>query len=69
MYEYKKTILWEIWMNKTTRTQIVTTALPYANGAIHLGHILEAIEADIWVNFQKMRGNECYFIAGSDALK
>ena len=54
-------------MNKTTRTQIVTTALPYANGAIHLGYILEAIEADIWVNFQKMRGNECYFIAGSDA--
>jgi methionyl-tRNA synthetase len=54
-------------MNKIIRTQIVTTALPYANGAIHLGYILEAIEADIWVNFQKMRGNECYFIAGSDA--
>ena len=54
-------------MNKTARTQIVTTALPYANGAIHLGYILEVIEADIWVNFQKMRGNECYFIAGSDA--
>lgn len=49
------------------RTMIVTTALPYANGEIHLGYILEAIEADIWVNFQKMRGNHCYFIAGSDA--
>ncbi len=46
---------------------IVTTALPYANGNIHLGYILEAIEADIWVNFQKMRGHTCYFIAGSDA--
>jgi methionyl-tRNA synthetase len=54
-------------MNKTTRTQIVTTALLYANGDIHLGHMLEAIEADIWVNFQRMRGNKCYFIAGSDA--
>ncbi len=53
--------------NTATRTMIVTTALPYANGNIHLGHILEAIEADIWVNFQKMRGNTCYFIAGSDA--
>lgn len=49
------------------RTMIVTTALLYANGALHLGHILEAIEADIWVNFQKMRGNTCYFIGGSDA--
>lgn len=55
-------------MNNTTpRTMIVSTALLYANGAIHLGHILEAIEADIWVNFQKMRGNTCYFIGGSDA--
>ncbi|MCD6044982.1 MAG: methionine--tRNA ligase [Gammaproteobacteria bacterium] len=49
------------------RTMIATTALPYANGTIHLGYILEAVEADIWVNFQKMRGNICYFIAGSDA--
>ncbi len=46
---------------------IVTTALLYANGTIHLGHILEAIEADIWVRFQKLRGNRCYFISGSDA--
>ncbi len=54
-------------MNNTIRTMIVTTALTYANGEIHLGHILEAVEADIWVNFQKMRGNVCYFISGSDA--
>lgn len=54
-------------MNNNIRTLIATTALPYANGEIHLGYILEAIEADIWVNFQKMRGNVCYFIAGSDA--
>ncbi len=54
-------------MTIAKRTLIATTALPYANGPIHLGYILEAIEADIWLRFQKMRGHCCYFIAGSDA--
>lgn len=46
---------------------LVTIALPYANGAIHLGHLVEAIQADIWVRLQRMLGNECHFICGSDA--
>ncbi|MBN1232245.1 MAG: methionine--tRNA ligase [Candidatus Coatesbacteria bacterium] len=50
-------------MNKMT----VTMALPYANGEIHLGHLIEAIQTDIWVRFQKMTGNECHFFAGDDS--
>lgn len=49
------------------RKILVTTALTYANGSIHLGHLVEAIQADIWVRFQRMRGHECIFISGSDA--
>jgi len=49
------------------RTILITTALTYANGEIHLGHLLEAIQADIWKRFQTMRGNSCYLISGSDA--
>jgi methionyl-tRNA synthetase len=50
----------------TKRSILVTCALPYANGQIHLGHLLEHIQADIWVRFQKMRGNDIYFICGDD---
>ncbi|KYL24474.1 methionine--tRNA ligase [Mannheimia haemolytica] len=46
---------------------LVTCALPYANGAIHLGHMLEHIQADIWVRFQRMRGNEVHFVCADDA--
>lgn len=55
-------------MNQTSqsRTMIVTSALPYANGSIHLGHILEHIQADIWARFQKLIGNTCYFICADD---
>ncbi len=49
------------------RQILVTSALLYANGPIHLGHMIEAIQTDIWVRFQKMRGHECYYICGSDA--
>lgn len=45
---------------------LVTTALPYANGAIHLGHLLEGIQADIWVRFQKLQGRTCYFFCADD---
>jgi len=48
------------------RQIIMTCALPYANGPIHLGHMLEHIEADIFSRFQKMRGHECVFICADD---
>ena len=50
----------------TDRKILVTSALPYANGPIHLGHLVEYIQTDIWVRFQKMRGNECYFVCADD---
>jgi len=49
------------------RTILVTSALPYANGAPHLGHIVEYVLTDIWVRFQRMRGHDCLFIWASDA--
>ena len=50
-----------------TRRLFVTTALPYANGNFHIGHIMEYIQADIWVRFQRMRGNEVHFVCADDA--
>ena len=50
----------------TKRKILVTSALPYANGAIHLGHMVEHIQTDIWVRFQKMRGHECYYCCADD---
>ena len=46
---------------------LVTCALPYANGSIHLGHMLEHIQADIWVRYQRMRGHQVHFICADDA--
>ncbi len=46
---------------------LVTVALPYANGPLHLGHMVEMIEADIWVRTQKMQGADCFFVSGNDA--
>ncbi|MGR8981556.1 MAG: methionine--tRNA ligase [Gammaproteobacteria bacterium] len=48
------------------RKILVTSALPYANGPIHLGHLVEYIQTDIWVRFQKQRGNECYYVCADD---
>ncbi|MBU0456052.1 MAG: methionine--tRNA ligase [Gammaproteobacteria bacterium] len=48
------------------RKILVTGGLPYANGSIHLGHLVEYIQADIWTRFQKMRGNDCLYLCGSD---
>lgn len=45
---------------------LVTSALPYANGSIHLGHLVEYIQADIWVRFQKLRGAACYYVCADD---
>ena len=49
-----------------SRKILVTSALPYANGAIHLGHLVEYIQTDIWVRFQKMSGNECWYVCADD---
>src|SRR5438093_13725608 len=49
------------------RKLFVTTALPYANGPFHIGHIMEYIQADIWVRFQRMQGHEAHFIGADDA--
>ncbi len=49
-----------------TRRILVTSALPYANGSIHLGHLVEYVQTDIWVRFQKMRGNECWYVCADD---
>lgn len=52
----------------TNKRQIlVTSALPYANGAIHLGHMVETIQTDIWVRFQKMQGHDCTYVCADDA--
>ena len=49
-----------------TRKILATSALPYANGPIHLGHLVEYIQTDIWVRFQKMYGNDCIYICADD---
>ncbi|MCG8412849.1 MAG: methionine--tRNA ligase [Pseudomonadales bacterium] len=49
------------------RKILVTSALPYANGAIHLGHLMEVIQTDIWVRLQKMRGHDCIYVCADDA--
>jgi methionyl-tRNA synthetase len=50
-----------------TRKILVTSALPYANGPIHLGHLVEYIQTDIWVRFQRLQGNECHYVCADDA--
>ncbi|RZU98998.1 methionine--tRNA ligase [Spiribacter vilamensis] len=49
------------------RKILVTSALPYANGPIHLGHLVEYVQTDIWVRFQKLQGNECWYVCADDA--
>ncbi len=49
------------------RNILVTSALPYANGSLHLGHLLETIQTDIWVRFQNLRGNHCIYVCADDA--
>ena len=49
------------------RRLLVTSALPYANGAIHIGHLLEHVQTDIWVRFQRLMGNECHYVCADDA--
>ena len=54
-------------MSSQSRKILVTSALPYANGPIHIGHMVEYIQTDIWVRFQKMQGNECIYVCADDA--
>nr|VFK67452.1 MAG: methionyl-tRNA synthetase [Candidatus Kentron sp. UNK]VFK71925.1 MAG: methionyl-tRNA synthetase [Candidatus Kentron sp. UNK] len=53
--------------NTSPRTILVTSALPYANGPIHIGHLVEYIQTDIWVRFQRLHGNTCYYVCADDA--
>jgi methionyl-tRNA synthetase len=52
-------------MTKSRRI-LVSSALPFANGPLHLGYILEAVQTDVWVRFQKLQGNECYYVCADD---
>jgi methionyl-tRNA synthetase len=54
-------------MNDKPRKILVTSALPYANGPIHIGHLVEYIQTDIWVRFQKMQGHHCLYVCADDA--
>ena len=54
-------------MSQTTRKILVTSALPYANAPLHIGHIVEYTQTDIWARFQKMRGHQCWYICADDA--
>ena len=54
-------------MTTEHRRILVTSALPYANGPIHIGHLVEYIQTDIWVRFQKLRGHRCYYVCADDA--
>ena len=54
-------------MSTSSRDMLVTSALPYANGSIHLGHLVEYIQTDIWVRFQRLRGHRCIYVCADDA--
>ena len=54
-------------MSNNPRKIMVTSALPYANGPIHIGHLVEYIQTDIWVRFQKMQGHQCCYVCADDA--
>ena len=54
-------------MNDSSRTLLVTSALPYANGPIHIGHLVEYIQTDIWVRFQRLRGHRVWYVCADDA--
>ena len=54
-------------MSNDKRTILATSALPYANGPIHIGHLVEYIQTDIWTRFQRQRGHTCYYVCADDA--
>ena len=54
-------------MKNKKRDILVTSALPYANGSIHMGHLVEYIQTDIWVRYQKLQGHNCHYVCAADA--
>ena len=54
-------------MSDSPRKILVTSALPYVNGLPHMGHMVEYIQTDIWVRFQKLRGHSCIYVCAADA--
>ncbi|MCX2959802.1 MAG: class I tRNA ligase family protein, partial [Serratia symbiotica] len=54
-------------MSHISRKILVTCALPYANGDLHIGHMMEHIQADIWVRYHRMKNNEVWFVSADDA--
>ena len=54
-------------LKEKNRKILVTSALPYANSPLHLGHIMESVQTDIWVRFQKINGHECTYVCADDA--
>ena len=54
-------------MGQKTRKILVTSALPYANGSLHMGHLVEYLQTDIWVRYLKLRGHQCTYVCASDA--
>ncbi|MDH4054333.1 MAG: methionine--tRNA ligase [Gammaproteobacteria bacterium] len=54
-------------MSAKQRTMLVTSALPYVNGPMHMGHLVEYLQSDIWVRFQKLRGHKCTYVCASDS--
>ena len=53
-------------MSTKIRKMLVTSGLPYANGSPHMGHLVEYLQSDIWVRFQKLRGHDCIYVCASD---
>ena len=51
---------------QSARRMLVTSALPYANGQIHIGHLVEYVQTDIWVRFQRLRGHEVHYVCADD---
>ena len=54
-------------MSDAVRNIFVSSALPYANGSIHMGHLVEYVQSDIWARFQKQRGHNCTYVCAADA--
>ena len=59
--------LHRIEMAKEVRKIMISSALPYANGPIHMGHLVEYVQSDIWSRFQKLRGHQCTYVCAADA--
>ena len=66
IYDIIRPSIFQPFLSMSNRKILVTSALPYANGPIHLGHLVEYIQTDIWARFQKLRGHECHYVCADD---